>query len=134
MDADAIWHDLQRINSLLAETESPSDRQRLLDQKADLQQRARTVADEGVPDLVLELELEEAERRWVELQHERIDPIKHSGGDFGGDIKAGVDVIYMNKKIDAAQGRAELEARIAELRRALEARRSSRPPLEDGLD
>ncbi len=126
MDADAIWEELQRLNALLAVTESTSERQRLLDRKTDLQNRARAVADEGVPDLVLELELEEAERRWVELQHERIDPIKHSGGDFGGDIKAGVDVIYMNKRIDAAQGRAELEARIAELRRTLEERRSTR--------
>lgn len=126
MDADAIWQELQRINALLADTDSPSERQRLLERKADLQRRARVVADDGVPDLVLELELEEAERRWVDLQHERIDPVKHSGGDFGGDIKAGVDVIYMNKKIDAAQGRAELEARIAELRRILEQRRSAR--------
>lgn len=126
MDADAIWDELQRINALLAEAESPSERQRLLDLKTDLQRRARTIADDGVPDLVLELELEETVRRWIELQHERIDPIKHSGGDFGGDIKAGVDVIYMNKRIDAAQGRAELEARIAELRRLLEARRSDR--------
>ena len=125
MDADAIWDELQQVNALLAAAETASERQRLLARKADLQRRARTIADEGVPDLVLELELEEAERRWVELQHERIDPIKHSGGDFGGDIKAGVDVIYMNKRIDAAQGRAELEARIAELRRALEDRRSS---------
>ena len=134
MDADAIWQELQRINSLLADMESPSERRQLLDRKTDLQRQARAVAAEGVPDLVLELELEEAERRWVELQHERIDPIKHSGGDFGGDIKAGVDVIYMNKRIDAAQGRAELEARIAELRRILEDRRSSREPATDGLD
>ena len=83
------------------------------------------MANDDVPDIVLELELEEAERRWVELQKERIDPVRHSGGDFGGDIKAGVDVIYMNKKIDAAQGRAELEARIAQLRREIEARRQS---------
>ena len=83
---------------------------------------------------VLELELEEAERRWVELQHERIDPIKHSGGDFGGDIKAGVDVIYMNKRIDAAQGRAELETRIAELRRVLESRRANRERGDAPLD
>ena len=134
MDADAIWQELQRINSLLADVDSPSERRQLLEHKTDLQRQARAVADEGVPDLVLELELQEAERRWVELQHERIDPIKHSGGDFGGDIKAGVDVIYMNKKIDAAQGRAELEARIAELRRILDERRSSREPVTDGLD
>jgi hypothetical protein len=126
MDADAIWGELQRLNALLADADSASERQRLLDRKADLQRRARAIADEGVPDLVLELELEEAERRWVELQHERIDPVKHSGGDFGGDIKAGVDVIYMNKRIDAALGRAELEARIAELRRVLESRRADR--------
>lgn len=125
MEADAIWDELQRINALLETAESASERQRLLERKTDLQRRARRIADEGVPDLVLELELEEAERRWVELQHERIDPIKHSGGDFGGDIKAGVDVIYMNKRIDAAQGRAELEARIAELRRVLDSRRSA---------
>jgi hypothetical protein len=126
MDADAIWGELQRLNALLDDTDSASERRVLLDRKADLQRRARELADEGVPDLVLELELEEAERRWVELQHERIDPVKHSGGDFGGDIKAGVDVIYMNKRIDAALGRAELEARIAELRRLLEARRAAR--------
>ena len=125
MDADAIWAELQRINALLDETDSASERQRLLDRKADLQHRARTIADDDVPDIVLELELEEAERRWVELQKERIDPVRHSGGDFGGDIKAGVDVIYMNKKIDAAQGRAELEARIAELRRQIEVRHQS---------
>jgi hypothetical protein len=126
MDADAIWDELQRINSLLDGAEPSAERRRLLDRKAELQQLARTIADESVPDAVLELELEEAKRRWVALQHERIDPVKHSGGDFGGDIKAGVDVIYMNKKIDAAQGRAALEARIAELNRSLEARRSKR--------
>ena len=134
MDADAIWDELQRINALLASADTPSDRQRLLDLKSDLQRRARTIADDAVPDLVLELELEEATRRWIELQHERIDPIKHSGGDFGGDIKAGVDVIYMNKKIDAAQGRAELEARIAELKRVLETRRTNRERPDDALD
>ncbi len=134
MDADAIWDELQTINALLADAETPSDRQRLLELKADLQRRARTIADDDVPDLVLELELEEAKRRWVLLQLERIDPIKHSGGDFGGDIKAGVDVIYMNKKIDAAQGRAELEARIAELTRVLESRRSDRERDGDALD
>ena len=134
MDADAIWQELRRINSLLADADSPSERRQLLERKTDLQRQARAVADEGVPDLVLELELQEAERRWVELQHERIDPIKHSGGDFGGDIKAGVDVIYMNKKIDAAQGRAELEARIAELRRLLERRRTTRDERAATLD
>ncbi len=126
MDADAIWDELQQINTLLETTGSPSERQHLLERKSDLQQRARVIANEGVPDIALELELEEAERRWIELQHERIDPVRHSGGDFGGDIKAGVDVIYMNKKIDAARGRAELEARISELRRVLEVRRSDR--------
>jgi hypothetical protein len=134
MDADAIWEELQRVNSLLDDAETPADRQRLLDHKAELQQRARAVAEEGVPAIVFELELEEAKRRWIELQHERIDPIKHSGGDFGGDIKAGVDVIYMNKKIDAAQGRAELEARIAELRRLLESRHDGREPEAGGVD
>ncbi len=90
-----------------------------------MQNAARTLATDGVPDVSLELELAEAERRWLLLQAERIDPVRHAGGgDFGGDVRAGADVIYMNKKIDAAQGREELETRIAELRRLIEARRN----------
>lgn len=109
---------------MLETTSSNSERQHLLERKRVLQTRARTLAADGVSELELELELAEAERRWILLQGERIDPVRHAGGDFGGDIRAGVDVIYMNKKIDAAQGREALEARIAELRRMIEARRT----------
>lgn len=124
MEADQIWAEIQQINSMLETTSSNSERQHLLERKRVLQTRARTLAADGVSELELELELAEAERRWILLQGERIDPVRHAGGDFGGDIRAGVDVIYMNKKIDAAQGREALEARIAELRRMIEARRT----------
>lgn len=124
MEADQIWAEIQQINSMLETTSSASERQHLLERKGELQRRARTLAADGVSELELELELAEAERRWILLQGERIDPVRHAGGDFGGDIRAGVDVIYMNKKIDAAQGREALEARIAELRRMIEARRA----------
>ncbi len=124
MEADQIWAEIQQINSMLETTSSASERQHLLERKGELQTRARTLAADGVSELELELELAEAERRWILLQGERIDPVRHAGGDFGGDIRAGVDVIYMNKKIDAAQGREALEARIAELRRMIEARRT----------
>jgi hypothetical protein len=125
VDAHRIWDELQRINSLLDLSETPSERQRLLERKQELQIEARALAAEGVPDISLESELAEAERRLTMLEKDRLDHVRHAGGgDFSGDIQAGVDVIYMNKRIDAAQGRDELEARIAELRRLIAARRA----------
>lgn len=124
MDAHRIWDELQHINSLLDLAGAPSERQLLLERKRALQVEARALAAEGVPDISLESELAEAKRRLEMLDRDRLDHIRHAGGgDFGGDITAGVDVIYMNKRIDAAQGRDELEARIAELRRLIAARR-----------
>jgi hypothetical protein len=123
VDADRIWNELQHLNSLLETAVDPSERRRLLDRKQDLQLGARALAAGGVPDISLELELAEAERRWTTLQRDRLDHVKYAGGGaFGGDVQAGADVVYMNKRIDAAQGREELESRIAELRRLIEER------------
>ncbi|HEY5650394.1 MAG TPA: hypothetical protein VIW46_03020 [Acidimicrobiia bacterium] len=126
MDAHRIWDELRHLNSLLDLADDPSERQVLLERKQALQLQARALAAEGVPDISLESELAEAERRLVLLEKDRLDHVRHAGGgDFSGDIQAGVDVIYMNKRIDAAQGREELEARVAELRRLIAARRAA---------
>lgn len=124
--ANDIWEAIRQVNARLEENRSLDERQRLLDEKAALQLRARELAAADIPTGVLETELAEAQRRWIVLQGDRIDHVRHAGGgDFSGDVKAGVDVIYMNKRIDEAQGRAELEARISALRRMIEDRNAA---------
>lgn len=123
--ADEIWESIRYVNDQLEQATDSGERQRLLDQKNTLQLQARALATAGISTFELETELTEAKRRWLALQHERIDHVKHAGGgDFSGDVRAGADVIYMNKRIDEAQGRAELEARIATLRRMIDERHS----------
>ena len=124
--ADDIWEAIRQINARLDEDRSLDERQRLLAEKGALQLRARELAAASIPTGELETELVEAQRRWLALQDDRIDHVKHAGGgDFSGDVKAGADVIYMNKRIDEAQGRAELEARITALRRMIEERNAA---------
>ena len=123
--AHEIWESIRYVNDQLEQASDPAERQRLLEEKNSLQLRARALAAAGISTAELETELTEATRRWRALQDERIDHVKHAGGgDFSGDVKAGADVIYMNNRIDEAQGRPELEARIATLRRLIEERNS----------
>ncbi|MDH5372461.1 MAG: hypothetical protein OEX97_05920 [Acidimicrobiia bacterium] len=69
---------------------------------------------------MLEAELERLTARWQELQDQRIDIVMQSGGGSqGGDAFSGAHAMELNRKMDVAHGRDQIEARIAEIRRLL---------------
>jgi hypothetical protein len=70
----------------------------------------------------LEAELEGLLDRWDGIQDQRIDVVMQSGGGSqGGDAFSGAHAVRMNQEIDRALGREQIESRIAEIRRLLEA-------------
>ena len=69
----------------------------------------------------LQVELDHLLRRWDALQKERIDVVAQSGGGSqGGDAFSGAHAVRVNRQIDAARGRDQIESRIAEIRRLLD--------------
>lgn len=70
----------------------------------------------------LEAELRRAEEQWEALADDRIDVVKQAGGgSLGGDFGFAADAMRINREIDAASGRADLEARIIRLKEQLAA-------------
>lgn len=83
-------------------------------------QAARIRESAPVDREALTAELESLVERWDAIQDQRIDVVMQSGGGSqGGDAFSGVYAMKLNKQIDVAQGRHEIEARIKEIRRLL---------------
>lgn len=55
------------------------------------------------------------------IEHGHVNPAAYSGGGPGGGFALPIDAWKLNRQIDAAQNRDELESRIAELREELAA-------------
>ncbi len=96
-------------------------RYRLRQEQERLRARAKELRDAAPIDRAsLQAELEALTARWDSVQGQRIDVVMQSGGGSqGGDAFSGAFAVRMNREIDAALGRDEIEARIKEIRRLL---------------
>lgn len=119
VDADSVWDEIQAVNRLLESVTDPGERSKLTNRKTDLQALARGIAEDGVPTDTLLLELDSLEQRLVSLTHQRVDPVRQAGGGGDGTFGSATDAWKLNQHIDKAQGRSEIENRIATIRTLL---------------
>ena len=124
MDINNVLAEMGEIMDQLASLPDDAfgERHRLRQRQKELRSIAADLR-EGTPvdRQSLQSELEQLLERWDALQKERIDVVMQSGGGSqGGDAFSGAHAAQVNRQIDAARGRAELEARIGEIRRLLD--------------
>lgn len=119
---DEIWRELSRIRQLLESASDHETRADLTRRRDELREQARLVALSNESTEALEAELSALGERWDRLQRMRIDIVQQSGGGAEHGIDNARDAMRINEEIDRSQGRAELEARIAAIRRILEDR------------
>ena len=117
MDLDAILTELARIRERLEDVVDGVEYAALVDQRAELRRAAR----EAIPPTreALEAELERLVAAWERLQGKRIDVVKQAGDLAAGNFGFTSDAMAINREIDEASGRTEIEQRIRELRRQL---------------
>jgi hypothetical protein len=118
-EIDRIFEELTHIAERLdAPGLTPDERISLQERRKELHTEAGDI--EGDDAVALMAELERLERRWEELSKQRIDVVKQAGGgSVGGDFGFAADAQRINRSIDESGGRAEIEARIKELRNRL---------------
>ena len=95
------------------------DRARLLARRRELHNAAtRLATDPSDPAVRARLteELDRLEEQWLALQRDRIDVVKQAGDLAAGNFGFTSDAMRLNREIDKAAGRAELEERIRRLR------------------
>ena len=123
---DAIVRELAEVRyelDALPQTAPISQRVQLEDRLAALRERAAIVRSEyDMPRTADEVreELRRVEGQLDALIRKRINLVSQAGGSRGGDFGNTYFAMQVNKEIDVAQGRADLEERIRELRRELE--------------
>ena len=117
MDLDAILAELGRIRERLEDAVDGAEYAALVDQRSELRRAAR----EATPPTreALEIELERLVAAWDRLQRRRIDVVKQAGDLAAGNFGFTSDAMAINREIDEASGRTDLEQRIQELRRHL---------------
>jgi hypothetical protein len=118
-EIDRIFEELSSIATRLQDEDLTSDeRITLQERRHELHREAEAVR--GDDPVALMAELERLERRWKDLSKQRIDVVKQAGGgSVGGDFGFATDAQRINRSIDESGGRAEIEARIKELRNRL---------------
>ncbi len=124
IDPAAVVRELAAIAARLDQLD-PDDvaaRTALQDRRRELHRAAREAAtdpsDPAVRARLIE-ELELLRRRWLDLQRERIDVVKQAGDLAAGNFGFTADAMRLNRAIDEAGDRAQLEARIRRLQSLL---------------
>lgn len=113
MTIDEILLELGRISDRLESGVDRDEQAALLARRAELRRLAR----DAVPTTraALRSELELLVKQWDRLAKERLMPVPASGTG-GGDVGFITEATGLNRAIDAAGGREELERRIRVLR------------------
>lgn len=119
MDIDAILRELAGIRD---ELDGPVDGARYVELTArrDELRRAARLATPSTPQM-LRAELERLLATWDRLAGRRIDVVQQAGDLAAGNFGFTTDAVALNRRIDSAGGRADLEARIRDLRARLAA-------------
>ena len=123
-ELDQILADMGRVMDDLGALADDAfeERLRLLQEQKRLRVRAAEVRSAApINREALEAELAGLLDRWDGIQDQRIDVVMQSGGGSqGGDAFSGAHAVRMNREIDQALGRDQIELRIAEIRRLLD--------------
>lgn len=118
MDIDQILDELNRIRDRLDEDPRSDDYAELVARRDELRRAAR----EAFPTTreALQGELERLVAAWERLAKQRIDVVEQAGDLAAGNFGFTSDAMQVNRAIDDAGGREELERRIREVKARLD--------------
>jgi len=116
-DLDRILGELASIRDRLQEAIDATERLELLDRREELRSDARQTSPTSPEEL--KKQLERLVQAWDRLQKQRIDVVKQAGDLAAGNFGFTSDAMNLNRKIDLAAGREELELRIRRLKAKL---------------
>ena len=111
---DRILAELASIRDRLQEEVASAERLELLERQDDLRSEARREAPASRVDL--QRQLTRLVAAWDRLQRQRIDVVKQAGDLAAGNFGFTSDALRINRQIDEAAGREDLENRIRELK------------------
>lgn len=115
---DRILAELASIRDRLQEEVAAAERIDLMERQDELRREARRQAP--VPREDLQRQLTRLVAAWDRLQKQRIDVVKQGGDLAAGNFGFTSDAFRINRQIDAAAGREDLESRIRELKAKLQ--------------
>ena len=118
-DLDRILEELSSIRDRLQEAINDAERVDLVDRRDELRIEARRAAPASPGEL--EEQLDRLVKAWERLQKQRIDVVKQAGDLAAGNFGFTSDAMLLNRQIDEAAGRDDLEQRIRELKAKLAA-------------
>ncbi len=116
-DLDRILAELVELADRARHAASATEKLDLEERRDELHRMARRAAPVSRGEL--QRQLERLVAAWERLQRQRIDLVKQAGDLAAGNFGFTSDAVRLNRKIDEAAGRADLERRIAELRTRL---------------
>lgn len=114
---DDIIAELAAIRERLLEVVDTVERLDLIERREELRAEARVVAP--IDRREIEAQLERLVAAWDRLQRQRIDVVEQAGDLAAGNFGFTSDAAILNRKIDAAAGRDDLERRIRDLKARL---------------
>ena len=115
---DRILAELASINDRLQEEVAAAERIDLMERQDELRREARREAP--MPQEDLQRQLTRLVAAWDRLQRQRIDVVKQAGDLAAGNFGFASDAVRINRRIDAAAGREDLESRIREIKAKLQ--------------
>jgi hypothetical protein len=115
---DRILAELASIRDRLQEEVAAAERIDLMERQDELRREARHEAPAPREDL--QRQLTRLVAAWDRLQRQRIDVVKQAGDLAAGNFGFTSDAVRINRQIDAAAGREDLESRIRELKAKLQ--------------
>ena len=115
---DRILAELASIRDRLQEEVAAAERIDLMERQDELRREARRAAPTPREDL--QRQLTRLVAAWDRLQRQRIDVVKQAGDLAAGNFGFTSDADRINRQIDAAAGREDLESRIRELKAKLQ--------------
>ena len=115
---DRILAELASIRDRLQEEVAAAERIDLMERQDELRREARRQAP--MPREDLQRQLTRLVAAWDRLQKQRIDVVKQGGDLAAGNFGFTSDAARINRHIDAAAGREDLEGRIRELKAKLQ--------------
>jgi hypothetical protein len=115
---DRILAELAAIRDRLQEEVDSAERVGLIERQDELRREARLEVPTSREEL--QRQLTRLVAAWDRLQGQRIDLVKQAGDLAAGNFGFTSDALRINRQIDEAAGREDLESRIRELKAKLQ--------------